>query len=60
MAGLATSFLHWGHEHAAGMPRLLATQSREAMACVLWACEALDVEPPTFAPSLLALGPWQP
>jgi hypothetical protein len=60
MAGLATSYVLCYVEHAEAMPRLHATQAREAMACLEWACEALAIEPPDFAPSLLAHGPWQP
>lgn len=41
-------------------PRLLETQRREALACLRWACAALDLEPPTLGPVFARLGPWRP
>ena len=60
MSGYAASFLASCVQYAADMPRLHATQAREAIACIAWVCEALELESPTIAPALLAHGPWQP
>ena len=60
MAGLAALFLALDVERAPELPRLHATQAREAMAAVGWACDALEIESPTFAPALLAHGAWEP
>lgn len=60
MAGLAASFVLGDLEHVDALPRLHATQAREAMATLTWAAEALELEPPTFAPALSALGTWMP
>lgn len=60
MAGLATSFLVGDEQHAEAMPRLHATQAREAIACITWACDALEIERPPIAPVFASLGPWEP
>jgi hypothetical protein len=60
MAGLATSFLVGDAAHAQELPRLHATQAREAIACIAWACDAIEIERPKIAPVFASLGPWEP
>lgn len=59
MAGLAAMFLaEDGLDHAD--PRLLETIRREAIATVGWACDELQIQPPSHAPGFDPGRRWRP
>jgi hypothetical protein len=60
MAALSLKFLLDGHRVRADRPRLYETQSREAIAGLRWACDALDLPPPPLAPGFQPTDGWRP
>ena len=56
----AQAAMHLAEDQPPGMPRLLETLRREALATLRWACDELDLPYPPVSDTFASLGPWRP